>query len=106
MNNFQGIPIFIGYDARERVATNVLIDSLYQNSSIPIACIPLVTSQLIKQGIFNRKKIQNKVQNFPLQDFLVPYLMKYKGWAIFMDCDMLCNCEKKELGIKEMKVFL
>ena len=28
------IPVFIGYDHRERAATNVLIDSLYQNSSL------------------------------------------------------------------------
>ena len=35
------IPIFIGYDPRERAATNVLIDSLYQHSSVPLAITPL-----------------------------------------------------------------
>ena len=45
------IPIFIGYDERERAATNVLIDSLYQTSSIPIAITPLVTKQLRNLGI-------------------------------------------------------
>ena len=39
------IPIFIGYDPRERAATNVLIDSLYQQSSVPLAITPLVTPQ-------------------------------------------------------------
>ena len=33
--------------------------------------------------------MKNKVLIFHLAD-LVPFLMGYKGWAIFMDCDMLC----------------
>ena len=37
------IPIYIGYDHRERAATNVLIDSLYQKSSVPLSITPLVT---------------------------------------------------------------
>ena len=50
------IPIFIGYDERERAATNVLIDSLYQNSNKPISIIPLVASQLRNLGIYFREK--------------------------------------------------
>ena len=46
----KSIPIFIGYDFRERAATNVLIDSLYQNSNYPLSITPLVTNQLVKQG--------------------------------------------------------
>ena len=46
------IPVFIGYDPRERAASNVLIDSLYQNSSLPLSITPLVTEQLEKKGIF------------------------------------------------------
>ena len=40
------IPIFIGYDKRERVATNVLIDSIYNHSSDPVSVTPLVLEQL------------------------------------------------------------
>lgn len=29
--------------------------------------------------------------------FLVPYLMDFKGWAIFADGDMICNADIKEL---------
>ena len=50
------IPIFIGYDPRERAATNVLIDSLYQHSSAPLAITPLVTPQLEQQGLYHREK--------------------------------------------------
>ena len=50
------IPIFIGYDYRERAAANVLIDSLYQTSTTPLSITPLVTHQLEKRNIFYRKK--------------------------------------------------
>ena len=85
------IPIFIGYDYRERAATNVLIDSLYQNSNYPLSIIPLVTNQLRKVGIYYRSKDPKQSTEFSFTRFLVPYLMGFKGWAIFMDCDMLCR---------------
>ena len=56
MENSKVIPIFIGYDKRERAATNVLIDSLYQNTKEPISIIPLVTKQLRNLGIYFREK--------------------------------------------------
>ena len=85
------IPIFVGYDHRERAATNVLIDSLYQNSSCSISVTPLVTDQLVKMGIYHRERDPKQSTDFSFSRFLVPYLMNYEGWAIFMDCDMLCT---------------
>lgn len=85
------IPIFIGYDERERAATNVLIDSLYQTSSVPISVTPLVTQQLRNLGIYTRTKDPKQSTAFSFTRFLVPYLCNYLGWAIFMDCDMLCR---------------
>ena len=91
------IPIYIGYDFRERVATNVLIDSLYQNSSVPLRIIPLVTSQLKKIGIYWRERDPKQSTDFSFTRFLVPYLQNYSGWAVFMDCDMLCQDDIAEL---------
>ena len=89
----QPIPVFIGYDPRERAATNVLIDSLYQNSSVPLAITPLVTPQLEAQGLFRRERDPKQSTAFSFTRFLVPYLMGYEGWALFMDCDMLCRAD-------------
>ena len=91
------IPIFIGYDFRERTATNVLIDSLYQTTSYPLSITPIVKNQLIKQGFHNREKDKNQSTDFSFTRFLVPYLMNFEGWAIFMDCDMLCRSDISEL---------
>ena len=85
------IPVFIGYDPRERAATNVLIDSLYQHSSRPLAITPIVTPQLEAQGLYRRERDPRQSTAFSFTRFLVPHLMGYRGWAIFMDCDMLCR---------------
>ena len=95
------IPIFIGYDYRERAATNVLIDSLYQNSSVPISITPLITSQLVKQNLFYRKRDPKQSTDFSFTRFLVPHLMNYEGWAIFMDCDMLCFDDINKFWLKK-----
>ena len=95
------IPIFIGYDYRERAATNVLIDSLYQNSSVPLSITPLITPQLVSEGLYFREKDPKQSTDFSFSRFLVPYLMNYQGWAIFMDCDMLCFEDINKLWLKK-----
>ena len=97
MASVQPLPIFIGYDPRERAATNVLIDSLYQHSSVPLAITPLVTQQLEAQGLFWRERDPKQSTAFSFTRFLVPHLMGYEGWALFMDCDMLCRADVKAL---------
>ena len=91
------INIFIGYDKRERAASNVLIDSLYQRSSLPISINILKNNQLINSGIYWRKRDPKQSTDFSFTRFLVPYLMDFDGWAIFMDCDMLCQDDIAEL---------
>ena len=91
------INIFIGYDKRERAASNVLIDSLYQRSSLPISINILKNNQLINSGIYWRKRDPKQSTDFSFTRFLVPYLMDFNGWAIFMDCDMLCQDDIAEL---------
>lgn len=91
------IPIFIGYDHRERAAINVLIDSLYQHSSTPLAITPLVTPQLERMGLYRRSRDPRQSTAFSFTRFLVPHLMAYQGWALFMDGDMLCRADIAEL---------
>ena len=91
------IPIFIGVDPRERAATNVLMDSLVQHSTAPLAITPLVTPQLEAQGLYWRRRDPKQSTAFSFTRFLVPHLMGYQGWAIFMDCDMLARGDIAEL---------
>ncbi len=81
------IRVFIGYDANESVAFHVLSHSLMRNSSEPIEIVPVVKDQLKK--FYNRERSSIESTDFSFTRFLVPYLSKFEGWSIFMDCDML-----------------
>ena len=61
-----------------------------KNSTAPVSITPLVKAQLESQKLFYRKRDKNQSTDFSFTRFLVPKLMGYEGWAIFMDCDMLC----------------
>jgi lipopolysaccharide biosynthesis glycosyltransferase len=79
------IPIFIGYDPREAVAYHVCSNSIIRHSSQPVAFAPLALN--ILKGY--EETHTDGSNHFIYSRFLVPHLMGYKGWAIFMDGDML-----------------
>jgi lipopolysaccharide biosynthesis glycosyltransferase len=99
------IPIFVGYDPRERAPLNVLIDSLIQNSSVPLSVTALVSDQLSNIGLYWREKDLKQSTAFSFSRFLVPYLTRFTGWAIFMDCDMLCRGDISELWNQRNESF-
>jgi lipopolysaccharide biosynthesis glycosyltransferase len=79
------IPIFIGYDPREAIAFHVCSNSIVRHSSHPVSINPLALSML--KGY--EEKHTDGSNHFIYSRFLVPHLMKYKGWAVFMDGDMI-----------------
>ena len=79
------IPIFIGYDPREAVAYHTCANSIIRHASKPVAIIPLALN-LFEDYTETHTDGSN---HFIYSRFLVPHLMNYKGWAIFMDGDML-----------------
>ncbi len=79
------IPIFIGYDPREAVAYHVCTNSIIRHSSQPVSLCPLALN--ILKGY--EEKHTDGSNHFIYSRFLVPHLMNYKGWAIFMDGDMI-----------------
>lgn len=81
------INVFIGFDAREIVAFNVLSYSIQARASRPVTIAPVMLSQL--KGVLTRARDQLQSTDFSFSRFLVPYLSGYAGWSIFMDCDML-----------------
>ena len=79
------IPIFIGYDPREAIAYHTCVNSIIRNASGPVQIIPLALSLLQDY----EEKHTDASNHFVYSRFLVPHLMNYKGWAIFMDGDMI-----------------
>jgi hypothetical protein len=90
--------IYIGYDPREAVAYHTLAHSILRRSSVPVAIAPLAQNQL--KGIYRRSRGPTESTEFSLTRFLVPALSEFRGWSIFMDCDMLCRVDIAELALE------
>ena len=88
------INIFIGYDEGEKIAYHTLSESIRRNSSVPVSITPLSLNNLPQ---FTREKQSNQSTDFAFSRFLVPYLSNYRGWSIFMDCDMMLRSDIAEL---------
>jgi hypothetical protein len=78
------IPLYSGYDLRESVAYHVLIQSVLETSSMPVADIPL-HSRMLRD--FDGQ--QDGTNAFIYSRFLVPSLQRFEGWALYCDSDML-----------------
>ena len=89
------IPIFIGYDSKVKIAYHVLAESILRNSSTPVTISPIYLNNL--KNIYTRKQDPLASTEFSFSRFLVPYLMNYNGWAIFMDSDMVMLSDITEL---------
>jgi hypothetical protein len=87
--------VYIGYDAREAVAFYTLAHSILRRASAPVSIAPLMQSQL--KDLYTRPRGPTESTEFALTRFLVPALSGYRGWSVFMDCDMLCRADIAEL---------
>jgi hypothetical protein len=83
------INIYIGYDSREKIAAEVCKYSIKKNTKKKINIKYLKLDSLRKQNLYKRKDDKLSSTEFTFSRFLVPILNKYKGWAIFCDCDFL-----------------
>ena len=85
--------IFIGFDQKEAIAYHTFVQSLIENSTIPLSITPLAENNLDHYT----EKHTDGTNKFTYSRFLVPYLMNFKGWAIFADGDMVCLSDVKIL---------
>ena len=79
------INIFIGYDPREAIAFHTCVNSIIRHASVPVSITPLALNNFKN---YNETHTDGSNQ-FIYSRFLVPHLMNYQGWAIFMDGDMI-----------------
>lgn len=66
-----------------------------RHASEPVSIAPLRLDSLVKQ--FERPWEEDQSTAFSYTRYLVPFLTGYRGWAIFMDCDMLVRTDIAEL---------
>ncbi len=103
MQNNQPLHCWIGWDTREAVTADVLSHSIIKRTQSTIKIQYLKHRELRAKGIFTRpwlvesdtgnwKDLLDNKQfstEFSHTRFLVPHLMEYKGWALFLDSDMI-----------------
>ena len=96
------VDIVVGFDQREAVAYHTFVQSIVDNSSIPVRFLPLNTKSLS-----DYTEVHDDGSNdFIYSRFLVPHLMNYNGWAIYADGDMVCKENIKKLWDQRDKKFV
>lgn len=93
--------IWIGYDPREADGFAVCRNSIQRHLTQPIPVRGIILNSLRKQGMYDRPTEKRDGQlydvisdapmstEFAISRFYTPILAK-RGWALFMDCDILC----------------
>lgn len=112
MEHRKSLPkVFIGWDSRESVAADVCAHSIRKRASIDVDIQYLKHRELRKIGLFRRPwsldpdtgNFRDGIDGRPFSTefshtrFLVPEIMRYQGWAIFMDSDMVFMSDIKKL---------
>lgn len=95
IRDLQNWNVYIGYDSTEPVAAAVLMHSILTRASAPVPIVPLTRTGVMQA--YTRPRTATESTEFSFSRFLVPYLSRYEGWSVFMDCDMLCQVDLWEL---------
>ena len=88
--------VFVGYDPREDIAYQVCKHSIARRNK-EVLVRPLVQKELREAGWYTRPVDPLSSTEFTFTRFLIPELCDYKGWALFMDCDMILLTDIQEL---------
>lgn len=83
------LKIFIGWDSREDIAYQVARQSILDHASVPVEIIPIKQHELRQAGLYWRDIDKLAATEFTYTRYLIPELVEYKGWALFIDCDFL-----------------
>lgn len=103
--------VFIGWDSREPIAYKVCEHSINRRTKAPVLIYPLKHRDLRQKGWFRRPWLvesdtgnwRDLIDNRPFSTefshtrFLIPAIMNYQGWALFMDSDMIFTSDIAKL---------
>jgi len=101
--------VYIGYDPREHTAYEVLKFTIERIAVDNITIKPIERNIQELKGMYTREhdvvdgqsidRIDGKPfsSEFSFTRFLVPAMMDYDGWALYMDCDMYLRTDINEL---------
>lgn len=99
------LDVFIGWDSRFPEPADVLARSIQDHATIPVRIRFLKYRELQRDHGFDREYDPLASTEFTYTRFLVPYLMGYRGKALFLDNDMLCMGDIAELDRLDMAPY-
>src|SRR5210317_522528 len=88
--------VYVGWDSREDIAYQVCEHSIKRRDP-DSEVYPLKENEMRAQGIYTRDVDKLASTEFTFTRFFVPYLNKFKGWAVFCDCDFLWKVPAHDL---------
>lgn len=85
-------PVFFGHDERQVAGTSAFLRSVIQHAKRPLALVPITATATVAG-------LKEGTNSFTYRRFLVPWMMNFTGFAIFVDgSDMLCRGDINELA--------
>lgn len=96
------LPVFLGYDPREKVAYDVAVHSLRRHASRPLNIRAIGSSDIDRPILKRGGQLYCPISQAPMSTefaisrFAVPFLHQ-EGWALFADCDILAVADVAEL---------
>lgn len=81
------LKIFVGYDPAEAIAYHVCCNSILEHATRPVSFTPIGLMNMPKE--YDRPRGEKDSTEFAIARFLTPWFCNYKGYALFMDCDMV-----------------
>lgn len=101
--------VFVGFDARERLAWDVCAASLIMSASTPVGIEPIGRTNLSAHGLYTRTQSDRNgiawddISNAPcstdfsIARFFVPVIAGRTGWALYCDGDFMWRQDVAEL---------
>lgn len=87
--------VFVGFDAREEIGFHTFVSSAIHQCSMPLSITP-VGAKLFPD--FSSPAREDESNDFTRVRFLIPYILGYRGWALFCDgSDMVLRGDLAEL---------
>ena len=98
------IRCILGYDEREAVAIHTCTSSILRRASRPVSFTYLAPNQIITDYAETHTAGSGLIKEgyapsnaFIFSRFLVPWLMGFEGWALFLDGDMIVQADIVDL---------
>lgn len=79
--------IFIGYDSNEVCAYHTCVQSIIDHARTPVQITPICVNHL--KDVYWKERHSTQSTEFSMTRFLTPYLSDFKGYSLFVDCDVI-----------------